>query len=74
MCASIGKGTGSTHEEEQPEEEAVEVGREETEVVVRRRGHAVQDRGDGVEDEHRSRVGDKQPDCHVVQSVTAKET
>ena len=57
------EGEGGTYEEEEPEEEAVEVAREQREVVVRRGRHAVQDRRDGVEDEHRGRVRDEQPDC-----------
>ena len=45
-----------THEEEQPEYEAVKVGREQAEIVVRGRRHAVQNRRDGVQDEHRRGV------------------
>ncbi len=43
----------STYEEEQPKQQSIKVAREETEVVVRGGGHAVQYGRDGVEDEHR---------------------
>lgn len=47
------KGEKETHEEEQPKQQPIKVAREETEVVVRGGGHAVQYGRDGVEDEHR---------------------
>ena len=63
-----------THEEEQSEYEAVKVGREQAEVVVRGRRHAVQDRRDGVEDEHRRRVRDEEPDWFGVFDVSHRRT
>ena len=61
----------NTYEEKQAEQEAVKVAREQADVVVRGRRHAVQDRRDGVQDEHRCRVRDEEPDyCSYSISAT----
>lgn len=56
-----------TYEEEQSEEQSVEIAREQTEVVVCGRGHAVENRGDSVQDEHRGGVCDKETNCRIKQ-------
>lgn len=53
-------GRDGAYEKEQPEEQTVKVTREDAQVVVCRGGHAVEQRRDGIEDEHRCSVRDEE--------------
>ena len=56
------------------EEQAIEVGGEEADVVERGGRHAVQDRRDAVQDEHRRGVRDEQPDWMGEKNVIRRKS